>query len=178
MGIGNNRLRTCLRPPHLRHPGGGLHQGGAGLRPPRDRGVPDLAGGRRSAGQDRAGGIPQLVEGLPRSHPGPPDRHGLPGKPDLAHRRGAGPGGPGPTGRHRRQPLSPDPAGHRFGAQGTGKRRDPDLRYGYKCPEIRRPQSVGIPGRPDGQLGDRFLGQVPPGHRVRRRRPAGQHRQL
>ena len=41
--------------------------------------------------------------------------------------------------------LSPNPAGHRLGAEGTGKRRDPDLGYGYKCPVIRRPQSVANP---------------------------------
>ena len=59
---------------------------------------------------------------------------------------GTGTGGPAPTGHSHRATLSPDPAGHRFGAEGAGKRRDPDRGYGSKFPEeIRRPGLFGSP---------------------------------
>ena len=119
----------------------------------RERRRPELPAEPRRRGDAAQRGRRLLVEDLPGPGPGSARRRGLPEQPVAPDRRRARAPGPRPAEPVDRQPL-PAAAG---GLGGHRVRPDGDADHGQ--PLGRQPPLLG-------HLGDRRLGQDPPGHRV------------
>ena len=117
-----------------------------------ERRRPELPAEPRSRGDAAQRGRRLLVEDLPGPRPGSARRRGLPQQPDAPDRRRAGAPGPRPA-----EPVDRESLPAAAGGLG-GHRVRPDGDADHDQPLGRQPPLLG-------HLGDRRLGQDPPGHR-------------